>query len=88
LKGKTPPTKQTKIVKIASTGSLEIASIGSQKIGSTGSQKTVSRRSTKTKQQEEKSPEILSKEAASMLATISIPPRPKGREKEENLHVL
>jgi len=44
--------------------------------------------SMKTEQQEEKSPEILAKGAAVVLATLSTPPKPKMEAKEANPHVL
>jgi len=54
---------------------------------STGSQKTVNTRlstgSMETEQQKEISPEILAREAAAVLATLSISPKQKGQRKRE-----
>lgn len=59
---------------------------------STGSMRTVdtglSTGSMETEQQKEKSPEILAREVAAMLASLSTSPKKKREEKEVNLHVL
>ena len=67
LKGNAPPAKQTKTMKIVSTGSQKIVNTGL----STGS--------LEIGQQKEKLPEILAKEAAAVLATLSTSPKKKGK---------
>jgi len=79
LKKKTPLTKQAKTVKTVSIGSPKTASTGRQKIVSTG----LSTGSLKTEQQREKSTEILDREAAAVLATLSTSPKQKEKQKRE-----
>lgn len=50
---------------------------------STGSLKTVSTGSMDTEQQKDKSPEILAREVATMLSTLSTPPKQKGKRKRK-----
>ena len=78
LKGKTHTAKQAKTIstrspKTVSTGSPKTVSIGSMKIVDTG----LSTGSMETEEQKEKSPEILAREAATMLATLSTYPKKK-----------
>ena len=79
VKEKAPPAKQAKSGKNGSTGSHHTVSIGRQKNVSTGSQKIattgISTRSLGKGQQKEKSPEILAREAAAVLATLSTSPK-------------
>lgn len=75
LKGKAPLAKQTKTVKTVPTGSQKTISIGSQTTVST----RLSTQSFETGQQKEKLPEILAREAAAVLATLSTSPKKKGK---------
>ena len=71
LKGKTPPTTQTKTMKTLSTGS--------QKTDDT----RLSTGSLEMEQQREKSPEILAREAVAVLDALSTSPKQKGKKKRE-----
>ena len=71
LKEKAPLAKQAKTMKTISTGSQKTVNTGL----STGSLETL--------QQKEKSPDILAREAAAVLATLSTSPKKKGKRKRE-----
>lgn len=74
-KEKAPSAKQAKMVPSVSTGKLKTTSIGSQKLAATG----LSTGSPEKGKQKEKMAEILAREAAAMLATLSNPPKPKEK---------
>lgn len=87
LKEKAPSAKQAKTVPTGSTGSQKAISTGSPKTASTGSQKPattgISTGSLKKGQQKEKSAEILAREVAAVLATLSTFPKQKEKRKRE-----
>jgi hypothetical protein len=78
-KEKAPSAKQAKTVPPVSTGKPKTASTGSQKSATTG----LSTGSPEKGKQKEKSAEILAREAAAVLATLSTSPKPKEKRKRE-----
>jgi len=79
LKEKSPSAKQAKTVPSVSTGKLKPASTGSQKLATTG----LSTGSPEKGKQKEKMAEILAREVAAGLATLSTSPQPKEKRKRE-----
>ena len=74
-KGEAPSAKQAKTVPPVSTGKSKTASKGSQKSAATG----LSTGSPEKGKKVEKTTEILAREAAAVLATLSTPPKPKEK---------